>query len=556
MAIYLRSATTRYANLFAAIDMGTNSFKLTIVQFNPSTGFLIIDRQKHPVVLGRDTSSSPSTPSSISSASQSLAIETLAKFQIAILSHKITQTSVVATSAVREASNRDAFVQEIGRKLSFQVNVLSGVEEARLIYLGVLQFLPVYDRRVLTVDIGGGSTEFVIGERGAVRYAVSLNLGHVTLTQRFGYGDLMAMRQCIRRHIEESGLVEVVRNLGYEVVIGSSGTIRAVEKAICLNYGGEETGSVMVGEMRRDWGFSREELKGFVERLCRGGEGERVRRDEFFGSRSEFIVAGVVLLDEIFELLGISEMQVSGYALGEGVVADMISEGCCGYHLNANVRWRSVVRLATRCNGDSRMKCATQCAAISKEIFDGLRKAVEAADDAITIGTCLDQKDLEYLKAACLLHNIGLFLGKKGYHKQSYNILMNADHLDGYTVEETKLIALLTRHHRKKFPRLDHDSLHGVSEEVKQKFRILCSILRMSVIIQQNWPLNTREIEISCTSDGLKLVLKEIKDQPALSSSDKHIAVDSWKGLSKELEHFEAVFHQKLSVAVCKSSSE
>ncbi|GMH07726.1 hypothetical protein Nepgr_009566 [Nepenthes gracilis] len=552
MATSLRPTATQPSNLFAAIDMGTSSFKLLIVQFNSSTGkFTPIDRYKEPVALGRDTSST-STPPTISPSSRRRALETLSRFQKPIKSRNIMQTRCVATSAVREATNRDDFLQEVSEKLNLQVNVLSGIEEAKLIYLGVLQFLPIFARRVLVVDIGGGSTEFVIGLRGKAIYAISLKLGHVTLTQQF-HEDLVGMRHYIRSQIEESGLIENVRNLEFEIAVGSSGTVRAIEKVLCLNYGVGEVMNPVSGEVSRDWRFSRKELMDVFERLCGGGEEERVRRNQFFGRRSEFIVAGAVLLEEIFELLGINEMQVSGYGLGEGVVVEMIYGFCDDYDVNANLRWPSVVRLSTRFNGKNRMKFASRTAAISKEIFEGVRKSNEVAVDLNAIRICLNEKDLEYLEAACLLHNIGLCLGKKGYHKQSYNIIMKGDHLDGYTAEEIKLIALLARHHRKKFPRLDDTSLQEISQEVKLRFIMLCSILRISIIIQQYQSPEMYNIEFSQSCEGFKLVLKEIKDQPPVSSSEECMAEITSKVLSEELKRFEEVFHQKLAVVAHKS---
>lgn len=246
------------------------------------------------------------------------------------------------------------------------MQVLTGQEEALLIYRGIRQFYPVNSKSVLVIDIGGGSTEFVIAESDCVHFSTSLKLGHVTLSQRFGsVDDVASLRDYVRGVVRESGLVEVVKRYGFDVVIGSSGTIKAIEKAVFCRYGSEVSDVFAeFDEFRREWRFSKEELRGVVGSLL-GGEVEGVR-DVFFKRRSGFIVAGAVLLEEIFGLLGIEEMEVSGYALGEGVVAEMLAEVFEGYDLNANVRWRSVMQLATRFNNKERMKCAALCAAIAK----------------------------------------------------------------------------------------------------------------------------------------------------------------------------------------------
>ncbi|KAL6964673.1 hypothetical protein U1Q18_035732 [Sarracenia purpurea var. burkii] len=542
-------------NLFAAGDMGTNSFKLLIVRADPTTGrFLALDSLKEPVVLGRDI---PST-AGISTASQLRAVAALRKFQQLLLSYDVSpvQTRLVATSAVREAANQLEFLTLIRQSLGLEVDVLSGEEEARLTYIGVLQFHPVFNKTILNVDIGGGSTEFVIGKEGEVIFGASLKLGHVTLTEEFvKNNEISKMRDHIQRVIQQSGFIEKVAEHGFEVVIGSSGTIRAIEKAVFNGYCQSLMDNGWFFQGFRDWRFSRRELGDLVGKLCgeEGRMGERVRREKFFKGRSEFIVAGSVLLEEIFGMLKIEEMEVSGYSLGEGVVAEQLAGSFDAYDLNANARWGSVVRLAARFNKKKMMKSVALCAGIAKEMFEGLRKWNESGDQ-VKLAVSLDDKDLEYLEAACLLHNIGLFTGKKGYHKQSYHIIMNGDQLHGYDSEEVKIIALLVRHHRKKFPKLDHHSMQGFTKEVKQKFIVLCAIIRVSAIVQHYLPINGQNMEFSHSYEGFKLVLGQIIDHPLVPSNVHPIVKDLGTELSKELEHFRVVFQQKLLVVPSSTS--
>lgn len=251
----------------------------------------------------------------------------------------------------------------------FDVNVLSGEEEAKFVYLGVLQFLPIWEKFVLCVDIGGGSTEFVIGREGKVVYCVSLKLGHVSLSERFGVG-VGEMREFVRSVVERSGLVEEVKRFGFDVAVGSCGTIRAIEKAVFKGYCEGFVDDDNNVECRRDWRLSREDLKNVVERLCCGDEVERCRTEKYFKRRSDSIVAGAVLLEEIFGLIGIDEMEVSGYGLGEGVIAERLGEVLEGHDLSANARWRSVERLALRFNGKKRIKSAHQCASIARVVMN------------------------------------------------------------------------------------------------------------------------------------------------------------------------------------------
>lgn len=425
--------------------------------------------------------------------------------------------------------------------------MISGEEEARLIYLGVLQCLPLYSNSILAVDIGGGSTEFVIGKKGDVIFATSLQLGHVSLTESFvRNGDIVSMRNHIRNVILESGLVDKVREIGFEIAVGCSGTIRSIERAVFLGQGGFELGM----DFGHDWRFSRDELGAIVEKLLGG---EEARRIGFNKRRSEFIIAGAFLLWEIFAALNIGEMVVSEYALGEGVVAEMLTRECAQYDVNANARWRSVVRLGTRFSRERRMKSNIRCASIAKEILEGLKRCEQFIDNQNTSVISLDEKDLEYLEAAILLHNVGLATGKKGYHKQSYHIIKDGNHLYGYNAEEVELIALLARYHRKRFPGYENNPLKGFTKETKHKFRILCAIMRISLALQQCQGMTFQGVEISHSHEGFKLVLNELKDRSGFSDGVHLMSTNIEAEIKLELEHFKEVFGQGLGI-ICSSA--
>ncbi|XP_022741886.1 LOW QUALITY PROTEIN: uncharacterized protein LOC111293404 [Durio zibethinus] len=360
-------------NLFAAIDMGTNAFKLLIVEAHSPGKFVPILTVKEPFVLGRDSPSS-----TISTHSQHLSLKSLKKFNKLIQTRHVPSlhTRCVATSAVREARNKARFIESVAESTGFNVEVLSGEQEARFSYLAALQYLHVFDHLVLNVDIGGGSTEFAIGSRGKVDFCMSLTLGHVTLSQQ-NFGDKDAgrvsnMRDYERNVVKESGLVEKVKNFGFEVAVGSSGTIRAIEKAIFRVYELDffYNNEALFRECKMDRRFSREELKSVVERLCRGGKELKAWRDGIFERRSEsLIVAGGILLEEIFDLLGIEEMLVSGYGLREGVIADTLAKVFDdGYDFSANARFQSFLRLATRFHAEDKAASAAESASIARLI--------------------------------------------------------------------------------------------------------------------------------------------------------------------------------------------
>lgn len=351
----------RQQTLVAAIDMGTNSFKLLVARVLPRGHLLALARLKEPVLLGRGRAAD----GSVAPDARLRAVAALRSFSLALRALDVRLARVVATAALRSAPNRDDLLTAVSAELGFQVDVLSGEEEARLVYLGVLQFLPLFHRTILVVDIGGGSTEFVVANKGKVLYATSLDLGHVSLTEfheRCGnFGDL---RSYIRSVLNQSPLVDKVKELGFEIAVGSSGTIRSIERSIFLDGFDESMGR----DFGREWRFSRDELGLLVEKLTspNPSEVERAKRLGFRKRRREFIVAGAVLLLEIFETLGIDNIEVSGYALSEGVISEMLTNDRMDYDIGMNARWRSVVSLAMRFDGDNRMKSALHCVGIAK----------------------------------------------------------------------------------------------------------------------------------------------------------------------------------------------
>ena len=218
-------------NILAAIDIGTNSFHLVIAKVNDKGIVKILTKDKEVVRLGK----SSSDMKYISIDAMERAVSTLKRYKIICDSYNA-DIRAVATSATREALNKYEFIEEVFKRTGISIEVVSGYEEARLIYLGVLQALDIFDKRILLIDIGGGSTEFLIGEKGQVKYANSIKLGAVRLTEKF-FGDGKFKKESIdnaRLHVR-SIINPIVRNLKeekYECVIGTSGTITNY----CLSY--------------------------------------------------------------------------------------------------------------------------------------------------------------------------------------------------------------------------------------------------------------------------------------------------------------------------------
>ncbi|KAK8644302.1 hypothetical protein V6N13_123612 [Hibiscus sabdariffa] len=242
--------------------------------------------------------------------------------------------------AVREARNKAEFVDKVAETTGFNVEVLSGEQEAMFSYLGSLQFLPVFDHSVLNIDIGGGSTEFAIGSCGKVDFSMSLKLGHITLPQQIS-ADKQAekvekMREHVRKVVRKFGLIEKVKTLGFEVAVGSSGTIRAIEKTCCNEF---KIDFLKKEPFFKDcelmnWRLSKEKLNSVVESSCKEGKLQKGKR------REDSIVAGGILSMEDYDLEANSRFQSLLCIVKEGdkptVDNEQAPNGGVGNHTTVN----------------------------------------------------------------------------------------------------------------------------------------------------------------------------------------------------------------------------
>ncbi len=271
----------------AAIDIGTNSIHLVVARFGEGTNFEVIAREKEMVRLGSGSGDMKELdPEAIDRG-----IETLDRFRkIAEISQA--KVYAVATSAVREAENADVFIDRARREAGIEVNIISGVEEARLIHLGVLQAVPVFDQRLVLVDIGGGSTEVLVGERGEALTAFSLKLGAIRLTRRFFRTDLLhpgAVDAC-RRYVRAM-LARVRREVsacGFDVAVGSSGTIETIAAMVqAARDEGDEPRTF------NNFTFSRREVRRVVQELIDAPTVEDRRRlPGVDPTRADILLAG------------------------------------------------------------------------------------------------------------------------------------------------------------------------------------------------------------------------------------------------------------------------
>jgi exopolyphosphatase/guanosine-5'-triphosphate,3'-diphosphate pyrophosphatase len=449
-------------DLLAAVDIGTNSIHLVVARVRAGDHFDVVEQLKEMVRLG----SGGGDMKRLSEAAIERGVGALRRVKQIADSADAT-IRAVATSAVREAENADEFLARC-REAGVEVEIISGVEEARLIHLGVLQALPVFDRRLLLCDIGGGSTELLLGHGAEVLASRSFKLGAVRLTDRFFAGERLhpaAVSSC-RSYVRStvSPFRHEIDTHGFDIGVGSSGTIDAVAQMVhaatgeppLMTYNGSE--------------FTRDDLALVTKRLIEARSvAERAKIPGLDAKRADIMLAGALILEGVMESLGVERMTLSGFALREGVLLDTMQRMSGGslHHLR-DVSRRSVQHLVEAC--DEEPEHSARVARLALELFDA---TVELHR--------LDETCREYLEAAALLANVGLFISHSRHHLHSYYVIRNSERLLGFTDNEIEMIALIARYHRKSAPKPSHREFAGLSPDNQAVVRTLAALLRVAI---------------------------------------------------------------------------
>ncbi|MEW6703110.1 MAG: Ppx/GppA phosphatase family protein [Bacteroidota bacterium] len=306
----------------AAVDVGTNSFHLIVAKIKSDGNFKIIDRQREVIRLGEGSDDIKI----IKPEKMKRAVSVLKQFKEIADSHKA-PLRAVATSAVRESSNRNEFIKKVFEETGIEIEVISGDEEARLIYLGALKSVHLFNKKTLVIDIGGGSTEFFIGKKGKTKFSASLKLGAVRFTQKFFMKDqltddaIKACRQWIR--LELNDVARAAREIGFDIGVGTSGTIMSTGWMIEANRKGKPSPFKNLN----NYEFTKEEFDIICrEVLSRKTIEERKKIPGCDEKRADIIPAGIIILDEIFNAFELDRMTISAYALREGIIVDTNTE--------------------------------------------------------------------------------------------------------------------------------------------------------------------------------------------------------------------------------------
>ena len=446
----------------AAIDIGTNSIHMIVVQVRPDLSFEVIDREKDMVRLGaggldgRDL-----TPTAMTAA-----LQTLAKFKRLAESHKVDEIIAAATSATREAENGGDFIAEVDRQTGIRIRVISGTEEARLIHLAAGYGVDVGGNTAVVVDIGGGSVEVTLGTATHLTLGRSFKVGVIRLTERFVRTDPLSKRDERRlvKYVtkEMGGYLDQIVARGFDRVIGTSGTILSLGSMASME-GGSRPDEV------RNRRVGAKALHRLRKEIVDADISERLRIPGMDPRRADLSVAGAVLFDTIVRRLGVDEFTLCDLALREGLVLDYIHSNSARIRKverYPDVRRRSIVELGERCNYWS--EHAQQVARLALSIFDQTR-SVHA----------LAEREREWLEYGALLHDVGVHISYERHHRHSYYLIKNGD-LRGFDPSEIEVIALVARYHRQATPKKSHEGYGDLNGTLRRTVRTLSAIVRLA----------------------------------------------------------------------------
>ncbi|NEP13501.1 MAG: Ppx/GppA family phosphatase [Symploca sp. SIO2C1] len=533
-SLSIASASEEQEPILAAIDIGTNSIHMVVARINPALpAFTIIATEKDTVRLGdRDPKTGNLTPEAIERA-----IATLRRCQQLAQSFNAEQIVAVATSAVREAPNGRAFLKQVNTELGLFVNLISGPEEARQIYLGVLSGMEFNSQPHIIIDIGGGSTELILGDGQKPRTLSSTKVGAVRLTAEFITTDPISDRefqylQAYVRGMLERPVDEIRANLeaGEQPrLVGTSGTIETLAIIHARNTQGSVPNPLTGYELNR------KELKEIVKHLASLNYAERAAIPGMSDKRSEIIVAGAIILLDAMTMLGVESLVIGERALREGVIVDwMLSRGLIEDRLiyQSQVRQRSVLKVAQKYQVN--LEYGERVANFALTIFNQTKGQLHH----------WDAEERELLWAAAILHNCGLYISHSAHHKHSYYLIRYAELL-GFTEAGIEVIANLARYHRKSIPKRKHENYNNLpSKTHRQLVDQLSAILRLAVA------LDRRQIgaisQVRCEYYPAQKEL-QLKLMPAVPNDD--CALELWN-LDYKKSVFEAEYEVKVIVTL------
>ncbi len=465
----------------AALDVGSNSIRLLVAEYDPQGGLEVIDEVKeHPRLATGLAATGRLDP-----AAMDAAMAALRRMHEVCQRRGARRIAAVATSAVREAANGAEFVHRVQAELGIPLRIIDGSTEAQLSYRSVAHHFRLQGERTLIVDIGGGSLELIGAVEGVVELNLSLPLGAVRLTEASLPGERAAWKevQDLRRHVRKQ-LRKAFDPGGWQAaaVIGSGGTFTNLGRMAIARRG------LPIPDAVHGTAVVTGEVEALLEWLTTKSPAERASVPGLSPYRADIILAGLAVTAELLELVNARKVTVSAFGLREGLLLEMAGAGDSA---EAQDPLRLIREFVERCQSDRRH--VEQVRALALQLLDQLGPALGS-----------EPEDRALLEAAGLLHDVGQLVSYRRHHRHSQQLIMNAERLN-FSARDRTIVALVSRYHRKRGPSRKHPEFAELPADDQAVVRRLAALLRVADGLDRGHTAIVERIQVELADDRCTL---------------------------------------------------
>lgn len=476
----------------AAIDVGSNSVRLLVAEWDPAAGLQIVDEVKDQPRLAQGVA----TTGRLDDMAMARAMETLARMREVCRRRGVRRIAAVATAAVRDAENGEAFVRRVQDELGIPLRIIDAETEAVLSYRSVAHHFPLAGSRALVADIGGGSLELIGAVDGLVELTLSLPLGAVRLTELLlaGRGDphraVERLRTRARKELKRSFRP---REWTAATIIGSGGTFTSLGRMAMARRG------LPIPEAIHGTVVTTAEVETLLDWLTEMPPEQRRNVPGLNPQRADIILAGLAVTAELLALVDGRSVTVSAFGLREGLLLEMV--GVAPTPVSDPLRL--IREFVERCQSDR--PHVEHVRTLALQLFDQL---------AEPLGATAGERGV--LEAAALLHDVGQLVSYRKHHKHSYQLIMHADRLN-LSARDRALVALVSRYHRRKGPSRKHPEFAILSDEEQAVVRRMSGLLRVADGLDRGHTSNVAGVKAAVT-DG-EVVLEVMPRAPSADLS-------------------------------------
>jgi len=512
----------------AAIDLGTNSFHAIIMDIYPDGSFRRIDKLKEMVLLAEG-----GMHHMLSDEAMRRGINALGKIKFLCDNLKVEKILAYATSAIREARNGGEFIQRVIDEVGIKPLAITGAKEANLIGQAIQHAIALDDQPVLMLDIGGGSVEFIIGNKDELFFNASRKIGAARMAEQLITHDpatkkeIKKLREKFAAELED--VAEILKEKPVLTIVGSSGTMENIGQMIA------DRKSLSTSLSLNELTFSADDFEEFYQDFITLDHAQRSKLNGLDKKRVDIIVPGVVLLRYLLQSFGIKTIRISEDALREGMILNYIHEEKQNMELDLksyypDPRRRSVFELLRKC--DWHEAHSRHVTSLALKLFDKLQDELS-----------LEDNDRELLEYASLMHDIGYYISHRKHHKHALYLIRYAD-LRGFREEEIEIMANVARYHRRSTPKKRHKRYRKLDKLLKQKVKKLSGILRIADGMDRSHYQNVQDLDIDIGEKEIAITITT-KADPEL---------EIW-GAMRKSQLFEEITGRELTITSHKTEA-